>query len=165
MTSSTTYQVNYVSDHSLTPYELRHRNYLIPFHFDSKDQILVHIDDKRTTDFLVSGSQIILNSRPADNSLIRISRHTELSTDTPAPAGDMAQFKPGHPIKAGDLNDNYSWLVQRIEELESLVKNQAYLSSTEPPADIVWKGFIWINTTNWVQSVYNGNQFVEVSNQ
>ena len=115
-----TYTVSYLKGHSLEPYNQRNKNYLIPFHYDSTDQLVVTINGEITNDYHVYGSQLFLDDKPADKSEVTITRRTNLKAETTA-AGEMAEFTPGHPVKAEDLNDNYSWLVQRIEELEAKI--------------------------------------------
>ena len=165
MTTSVTYIVSYLGQgQSLQPYEQRNLNYLIPFSYNSVDQLVVTINGQRTTAYSAYGPQLILDKRPADNSEIRIYRNTELQAE-PTDVGAMARFTPGHPVKASDLNDNYSWLVQRIEELETLVKSQAYLSDFPPSDDVAWTGMTWVNTNTWTVRVFDGSVWVEVSPQ
>lgn len=165
MPTSVKYVVNYSSlVPNSQPYDLRHRNYLVPFEYSSHSQLIVTVNGDRTTEFSAYGNQLILDNQPPDNAEITISRNTDLYAE-PTDVETLSRFNAGAPIKADDLNDNYSLLVARLEELENLVRSQAYLSDSPPDKELLWKGFTWINTNTWVEAVFNGEQFVEVSNQ
>ena len=108
-------------------YRDRNRTYLIPFSYDSSDQIAVYINGVPTTEFTSYSSSLTLNERPAYGDKVTISRVT--APEAAAPVGDdLPVYSAGESIKAGDLNEANSILVQKIQELEqeiAVMKAQA----------------------------------------
>lgn len=108
-------------------YRDRNRTYLIPFSYDSSDQIAVSINGVPTTEFTSYSSSLTLNERPAYGDNVTISRVT--APEAAAPVGDdLPVYSAGESIKSGNLNEANYILVQKIQELEqeiAVLKAQA----------------------------------------
>ena len=72
---------------------------------------------------------------------------------------DLSVFTPGHPVKAGDLNHNFDQLVYLIEENQSLILNNTYVSDTAPVNP--YKGQTWLRTPYYTHYIYDGTQWVQ----
>ena len=87
----------------------------------------VCINGVPTTEFTSYSSSLTLNERPAYGDKVTISRVT--APEAAAPVGDdLPVYSAGESIKAGDLNEANSILVQKIQELEqeiAVLKAQA----------------------------------------
>lgn len=70
------------------------------------------------------------------------------------------QFKPGHPIRAEDLNDWMQQLTMRTEELDGLVKSNAWVADTPPPEP--WTGMLWVSNVDYRIYSWTGTEWVDV---
>ena len=104
--------------HSPQLYKDRNRIYLVPFNYSNSQQVVVKINGVSTQEFSLYGTTITLNQQPKDGDEITISRATE--PEAPSPSGDIIPtYNAGDSIKAADLNEANSLLLQKIEELQA----------------------------------------------
>ena len=140
------------------------QNLTVPF-AHTADNIIVTINGVPTNNYSYSNSVVRFESGVlSHDDLVTIYRQT--TPDAAEPKSDkLPEYNPGDNIRAEDLNEANSILVKRIEELEALVKSQAYLGDNPPDSSLVWPGMAWMNTTTMRVSIFNGKQWVETSPQ
>lgn len=139
-------------------------NFPIPF-THTKKNINVLVNGTRTDAYQYSVG-VVTFSRSAlqDGDVVTIARHTQPEAADPT-TDKLPEYNPGNSIKADDLNEANSILVKRLEELEALVKSQAYLGDNPPDSSIAWRGMAWVNTNTWRVAVFNGTRWIETSPQ
>ena len=131
----------------------------------TENNIVVTVNGTTRRDYEYYNSTVTFAPRVLqDGDQVVISRVTEIEAPEPT-INTLAEFNPGAPIKADDLNENYKLLVKKVEELEELAKLQSFVSPAPPPEHLVKEGSLWVDTNTWRQLVHNGIQWVEVSPQ
>ena len=105
--------------HSRVPYKNRDKNYLITFDYNSPDEIQVTINDEVITGYSASDNVLILNDRPEQGDVIKI---TKLLKETKELV--WSTFTPGTPVKAEDLNGNFDFLLDEIQRLKEMIDDK-----------------------------------------
>ena len=144
-------------------YGLQVDDYLIPFPYFMKTDVVVALlaNDKDRVlelnkDYTLEGSTLNLNTHQLGltkgslTASLSITRNTEVN---------LAEFTPGHPVKAGDLNDNFNAILYRIEENTYLATSNTVVSDNQPVNP--YKGQRWLRTPYYREFVYDGIQWVE----
>ena len=166
MTTSVNYLIEKVRKKSANEpyYGLAATDFLIPFKYRQPSDLVVALlvvgqDSVLTNDqYTIDGSVLRLDEESLGldigNSLtvsLNIARNTQV---------DFAEFQAGHPVKAGDLNDNFEQLVLKIEENTTLIQNNTVVSDqvpVNPYAGQHWlqlpyyREFIYTTNGEWVQ--------------
>ena len=165
MTTSVNYTIQKVKKKSANmPYfGLAATDFLIPFPYRQPSDLVVALlvigeDDVLTPDkYTVDGSVVRLDEDSLGldigNSLtvsLNIARNTQV---------DFAEFQSGHPVKAGDLNDNFEQLVFKIEENTTLIQNNTVVSTTQPVNP--YKGQHWLHLPYYREYIYTGSEWVQ----
>ena len=98
-------------------------NFPIPFNH-TKNSFTVTVNGSRTNSFQYTMG-VVSFERGAlqDGDVVTIARYTELEAAEPT-TDALPEYSPGDSIKAADLNEANALLLQRIEELETIVKTQ-----------------------------------------
>ena len=131
----------------------------------TENNIVVTVNGTTRRDYEYYNSTVTFAPRVLkDGDQVTITRVTEIEAPEPT-IETFAEFNPGDAIKGQDLNENFRLLARRVQELEDLTRSQVYMSPTPPPDHLLHEGFQWVNTQTWIQSVYNGIQFVQTSPQ
>lgn len=99
----------------------------------------------RDVHYMLDGSVVRLNEQSLgldENSPLEVGLFVARITEP-----EDIKFVPGHPVKASDLNDLFELQTMRSEELEALVKSQAWVGEL-PPAN-PWVGALWVNNNDY----------------
>ena len=171
MTTSTTYTIPKVRKGTNLPYfGLDIISVLLPFPYFNTTDVVVALrgnlndtsgkDDVllvEGTNYSINGSMLTLDEQSlgldAGNSLdviLSATRNTIL---------DLAEYHPGHPIKAGDLNHNFQQLLYRIEENTTLINSNTYVGDNAPTPPRT--GQTWLRTPYYTHYIYDGTYWVQ----
>ena len=111
------------------------------------------IDGVNFTDWTLNVGTVIIPGqylKTAKN--VTVGRVTEVEADEPT-ITELAEFHPGHPVKANDLNENFLLMLQQVQEQLTLLQASIPVVSDDPP--LGYKGRLWVNTENYQLYVYN----------
>lgn len=145
-------------------YGLDVTDFMVPFpYFMKSDVVVALLSGGRDrvldgfTHYTLTGSQLQLDNQSLGlmkedglTASLSITRNTQI---------DMSVFSPGHPVKAGDLNHNFTQLLYKIEENTSLVMNNTIVSDNQPVNP--YKGQHWLRTPYYREYIYTGSEWVQ----
>ena len=148
---------------NLPYYGLSNNSFLIPFPYFNTSDVIVSMQTTEDilltegTNYEINGSVLVLDEESLnldiDSGLdiaVNASRNTNLN---------LATYVAGHPVKASDLNYNFEQLVYKIEENNTLILNNTYVSDTAPA--VPYKGQTWLRTPYYVHYIFDGTSWVQ----
>ena len=94
------------------------KSFMVPFKYQSSSQVVVEVDGEIFTDYTLDKSTPIVwvqSELLKGKSTLTIYRSTDVTPSVPV-NDQLSTFSAGHPLKAGDLNDNFALILQNIQE-------------------------------------------------
>ena len=143
---------------------LKQTDLLIPFPYFRTSDIVVAIlalgKDTlliENTNYIVDGSVLCINEKSLGlNQASGLEVSVSITRNTNV---NLAEFGPGHPLKADDLNHNFQQLLYKIEESNSLITSSTVISDDQPVNP--YPGQHWLRTPFYREYIFDGDQWVQ----